>query len=213
MKLPKPGNRSCQTNESGREETGWGPRGERLVAEYLRSWGLRDPQTIAAVSKYWVESVSVAPRSGVSSLADFYRMVMRRVISDLGQWLDHLGRQVGIAECEIPARRGLVALELQSLVDRFPAALLDDRPLPSWLMEQLAAAAVPVVPSGSPTHMPTQSLAPALSPEHFPRWQEGWDALCRQVRGAMAGAGAAELFTHDRAAGDPGSRGVASSDG
>src|SRR5580698_377694 len=36
-------------------------RAERLVAEYLRVWGLRDPQTIALFAKHWVEVAASDP--------------------------------------------------------------------------------------------------------------------------------------------------------
>src|SRR5258708_38857237 len=67
-------------------------RAQRLLAEYLRMWGLRDPQAIAEQTARWssqcndISSDAAAP----SSLTDCYRRVMRGAMSDIENWVDQL---------------------------------------------------------------------------------------------------------------------------
>ena len=71
METSKPGNRPPAEvrdplhDAASREATDLELRAERLLAEYLRTWGLRDPQTLATLSRRWVRSAMAhAPASG-----------------------------------------------------------------------------------------------------------------------------------------------------
>lgn len=158
-------------------------RAERLVAEYLRVWGMRDPRTISTLSRHWVQNADFATSMDQNtSINDVYRAVMQRVIADIEQWLDRLASEVFPGSRDAHSRRGLLAVELQTIIDQCPAVLLHDGPLPAEMLEQLATAAVPVVPAGSPTHMPTQSLAAVSSSKYLSRWRDGWKQLWRRPR-------------------------------
>jgi len=144
-------------------------RAERLAAEYLRQWGLRDPQTIAALSRRWVDTVDPALLSEPASLRELYQAVIRRAMADMDEWLDHLAHDFSAGPRDARSRRGLLAVEVQTVIDHCPAVLLHDGPLPPELLDQLACAAGSVVPANRPSYMPTQSLEAVAAPKYFSR--------------------------------------------
>ncbi len=180
----KPGRPSiAESGELTRETVTTESRAERLLAEYLRVWGLRDPQTIAVLSRQWVQSAIHAGNLAqqTTSLNILYGAVMRHATSEMEQWLDRITAQ-SCADVHNPQScRGLLAIELQSLIDQFPATILKDGPLPTALLEQLSRAARPVVPAGAPTKMPTQSLAALSSSKYLWGW---WNWLRQRLRSA-----------------------------
>ncbi len=159
-------------------------RAQRLVAEYLRMWGLRDPQAIADRSRIWVDQCDDSPSGGPDepSLAEVYRTVMQRATNDMDRWLDHLALAAGIDAEDSASRRGLLAMEVQSLIDENPAALLEQEAPPARLLAQLQDAAHPVVPKKSPAHMPTQSLGELPDVARLDWWR-------RAISGTAAAAG------------------------
>jgi hypothetical protein len=180
---PKPGNRPLETTDDPpRDATSLELRAERLLAEYLRMWGLRDPQTLATLSRRWVRSAMIDAAPASSSLTELYRTVMRRAMDNMQQWLDRLTSEVCSSAHEVRGRRGLLAIELQSVVDHYPAALLDERSLPAPLVEQLASVARPVVPTGCPTHMPTQSLEAVSTSKYLSRWNQACSGFWQRLR-------------------------------
>ncbi len=115
-------------------------RAQRLAAEYLRMWGLRDPQAIADRSRIWVDQCDDSPVGGADELplAEVYRTVMQRATSDMDGWLDHLALAAGIDAVDSASRRGLLAMEVQSLIDENPAALLEQEAAPARLIAATA---------------------------------------------------------------------------
>ena len=187
--MSKPGRRPpIQTAKATHDTPNLEPRAERLVAEYLRVWGLRDPQSIATLSRRWVRSAldeSPSLDSG-SSLTEVYRAVMQRAIADMEQWLHHLTDELCNCPRDARSRRGLLAIELQTVIDHFPAAMLDERPLSPSLRERLASAARPVVPDFSPTHMPTQSLDAVPTAQYFSAWRQAWKQIWHRSQDAAS---------------------------
>lgn len=188
MEKSKPGSGPLDAvGQSPRDATSFELRAERLVAEYLRVWGLRDPQTIATLSRHWVRSVHASgsvPAGG--SLTELYRTVIRRARGDIEQRLDRLAGALTTNSREARGCRGLLAIELQSVVDQFPTALLEESSLPAPLHEQLASAALSVVPACCPTQMPTQSLEAISSEKYFSRWNQMWSYLWFRLRRTFA---------------------------
>jgi hypothetical protein len=183
MESSKPGHRpQLQVDDPLRDATNLELRAERLVAEYLRMWGLRDPQTVATLSRRWVRSAGADSAIASGSLTELYRAIMRRAIGEMQKWLDRLTGEVCSGSHETRSRRGLLAIELQAIVDQYPAALLGDGSLPGPLLARLASAALPVVPVCHPTHMPTQSLEAVSSSAYFSRWNQAWTCLGHRLR-------------------------------
>jgi hypothetical protein len=184
MEAYKPGNRPhSETGDTFSNSITPESRAARLVAEYLRVWGLRDPQTIATISSLWVQRVVDRLESPARSrsLTELYRAVMREAVGDMEGRLDELTNHCSAGPREMRARRGLVAVELQAIVDQFPATLLGEEAWPQSLRDQLASAASPVVPPLSPTRMPIQSLEP-IAVEYASRWRRVWNRLGRRAR-------------------------------
>jgi hypothetical protein len=100
---------------------------------------------------------------------------MRRAVADINRWLDRLALEVSTSQCDARSRRGLLAVELQTVIDQVPLAFLN-RQAPRPLVRQLAARSATVVPAASPTYMPTQSLEPALARKPLSHLREmfGW---------------------------------------
>ncbi len=154
-------------------------RAERLVAEYLRTWGLRDPRMIALLARHWVELAAAdLSREKNCSVTQLYRAVMRRAIDDMDEWLEHLTGEV--ARGRRYARRGMLAIELQTVIDHCPSALLGYTSLPPAVRQRLASAALPVVPPATPTRMPVQSLEP-ITLNYLSRGRQLWNRLCQRV--------------------------------
>jgi hypothetical protein len=136
-------------------------RAERLLAEYLRLWGLRDPSTIAKHCHHWVRQASATSNARATpdwSLGDLYRATVQHAIIDIDGWMDQLAATIAVHPGEMDSRRGLLAIELQTLIDRYPASLLEPDSLPPAAMLQLTRAARPVVPVARRTSMPAQPL-------------------------------------------------------
>ena len=189
METSKPKNRPLvEVGQPLREIATLESRAERLVAEYLRAWGLRDPQTIATLSRKWVRSARDAASSPQqdATASEIYRVVLRRATGEMRQWLDHLTSEVCSGSRDALSRRGLLAIELQATIDRFPAALLDKGSLPASLLQQLARTARPVVPAHCPTHMPTQSLNPLSLSRCLSTWRCASSRLWYHMRSAFS---------------------------
>ena len=70
---------------------------ERLLAEYLRNWGLRDPATIAAHCRSWVRRVTQgqSDHPAWDGSEDYLaRTALAQAMNDMDGWLDHLARIV-----------------------------------------------------------------------------------------------------------------------
>jgi len=146
-------------------------RAERLLAEYLRMWGLRDPSTIAAHCRLWARQTvgsddAVADRTQSVS----YRTAVEQAMHDINLWLDHLTRQASADPQAAPLRRGLLAMELQTLIDKHPTAMLAYETLPPALLQRLQRASRQVVPFARPTHMPAQPLGELAGPLRLDWW-------------------------------------------
>ncbi|HWB00961.1 MAG TPA: hypothetical protein VG713_20860 [Pirellulales bacterium] len=150
-------------------------RVERLLAEYLRAWGLRDPSTIAQLCRTWVDRASAqSPAEAGSnvSLTTLYRAAMREAINDFDAWSDHLARIVFHGATPEPGAAGLVALELSALIDKYPQALFEYEAVPAEMLEQLARARRPVAPPVAPTTMHRQLLEHPATSTRNGWWKE-----------------------------------------
>ena len=192
METSKPKNRPLvDVGQPLREIATLESRAERLVAEYLRVWGLLDPQTIATLSRKWVRSACDAATSPQqeATATEIYRVVLRRASMEMRQWLDHLTSEVCSDSDDALPRGGLLAIELQATIDQCPAALLYKESLPASLLKQLASAARPVVPATCPTHMPTQSLSPISLSRCLSSWCRVASRICHQMRSTFSHQG------------------------
>jgi hypothetical protein len=148
-------------------------RAERLLAEYLRMWGLRDPSTIAAHCRLWARQAVVDDdRAANRTRSVSYRSAVEQAMHDIGLWLDHLTRLTSADPQAAPLRRGLLAIELQTLIDKHPTVMLAYETLPPALAQRLQRASRPVVPFARPTHMPAQPLGELAGPLRFDWWQQ-----------------------------------------
>ena len=93
-------------------------------------------------------------------------------------WLEHLTGEVSRERRY--ARRGMLAIELQTIMDHSPATLLGHGSLPPAFRQRLASAALPVVPPGTPTRMPVQTLEP-ITLNYLYRGRQLWNRLCHRV--------------------------------
>jgi hypothetical protein len=135
---------------------------------------LRDPAVIAAHCHIWVERVSRAdgdPQVLVDSEDQFVRAALAEATSDMDKWLDYLAVLVSPDPEEAASRRGLLAMEIQTVIDSYPEALLQYESLPESLLQRLQEAAHPVVPAATrPTRMhgpPLGELPPQLQPQQW----------------------------------------------
>jgi hypothetical protein len=147
-------------------------RAERVLAEYLRQWGLRDPFAIAAHCREWVRRVT--ERQAVDGTEEHLaRAALGEAVGDLDRWLDHLALLVSPDPAEAAALRGLLAMAIPAVIDEYPQSFLQYESLPEPLLQHLRAAARPVVPlPAQPTRMdgpPLGELHPLLQPQQWRR--------------------------------------------
>src|SRR5205814_2355390 len=84
--------------------------------------------------------------------------VMQCAITDMDRWLDYLAHRACIDADDVQSRRGLLAIKVRSLLNEYPAALLEYSNLPAAFLEQLRNASRLVVPTTRSTQMPPQRL-------------------------------------------------------
>lgn len=158
-----------------------GARAQRVLAEYLRQWGLRDPAVIAAHCRRWVQQAAERIAAGSERAAALDRLAIELAIAEIDGWLDHLSKLASTHAGDAHARRGLLAVEMQMLADRYSGVLLSRDGLPSSLMQHLRHAARPIVP---PVHrvpmrpQPMGELPWLLSPQ---RWWQSLRGLTRTL--------------------------------
>ena len=152
-------------------------RAERLLAEYLRCWGLRDPSTIAAQCREWVrQATEIFDHRSASDgpTEDLCRVAFSLAIREIDQWLDHLARLTSPDSTSAAWRRGLLAMRLQNLLENHPELWLKYEPPSDALFEKLRAAARPVVPASQPVPMNDQPLGELPSPLQFAWWRNAF---------------------------------------
>jgi hypothetical protein len=93
-------------------------------------------------------------------------------MNDIDSWLDDLTRLTSTDPQAAPLKRGLLAMEMQSLIDKHPAALLACETLPPSVVQRLQRAARPVVPFARRTQMPAQPLGELAAPLQLRWWQQ-----------------------------------------
>jgi hypothetical protein len=178
--------RSNTENDAGAHQQA---RAERLVAEYLRYWGLRDPSTIAVQCRDWVrQATEILEHHRTASDGrneDLCRVAISVAIREIDRWLDHLARQTSADATSAPWRRGLLAMRLQNLLEQYPQAWLQYEQLPDALFEKLRSAARPVVPAPQPVPMNDQPLGELPSPLQ-PAW---WRNAFARTLDVLSGAG------------------------
>lgn len=153
---------------------------EGLLGEYLHSWGLRDPASVAAVCRRWA---SQAQGKTQSELA---RAALQLAEHDVDKWLDHLTALVAPdSPDDAMRRRGLLAMALQASIDDYPDAFLRYDDIPEGLVRRLQDAARPVVPGGSVRAamqvQPLGELPPLLRPSLWRRMLNRVVAACLLV--------------------------------
>ena len=159
------------------DRSGTHAQAERLMAEYLRKWGLRDPATIATYCHRGIRRAGTHP-----SRAALYRAVIEGAMNDMNAFVDCL-TSPSAAEGDVEARRGLLAIELQGIIDKHPEFMLTQEPLPQAFSQRCQQAARPVVPAARPMGMPAQPLGELL-PLVRPSW---WKYQLAKVITAFAG--------------------------
>ena len=163
-------------------------RAERLLAEYLRQWGLRDPSAIATQCRRWVRRATGRAddlQAPSSSRGDLAEAALADAMRDMDRWLDHLALLVSPVPTEAAARRGLLAMALPTVIDRYPQALLQYESLPASFVQQLREAARPVVPVATQLRRmqgpPLGELPPLLQPRHWRRFFGGLATALRET--------------------------------
>jgi hypothetical protein len=149
-------------------------RAERVLAEYLRHWGLRDPTTIATHCRRWVrEAVEHAGSEARAQPAAVYRAAVEAAMDEIDGWLDQLASLASANHEEAAARRGMLAIEVQTLIDKYPETLLKNDALPAPLVQHFRRASHPAVPSAHYTPMRAQPLGQLASPLTWQWWKQG----------------------------------------
>ncbi|HWC90213.1 MAG TPA: hypothetical protein VG433_11170, partial [Pirellulales bacterium] len=149
-------------------------RVERVLAEYLRSWGLRDPAVIAQCCRRWsTESCQASSREATQeeSPADLTSRAMRIAQREIDQWIDELSHRALADDSDAQAARGMLAMRLQAVIDDHSASWLNHGNLPIGLTESLEAAAQRVVPDVCLARMLPQPLGELASPLKWSWWR------------------------------------------
>lgn len=152
-------------------------KSERILAEYLRAWGLRDPGAVAAQCRRWWLWAEENAEAGEASGA-----VLRHAEQEMDSWIDHLCLQIVANADEAAAIRGSVAVALQAIIDEYPDALLRLDKIPSDMLHRLEAMAYPVAP---PTRERSRMQGPPLG-ELPPLLQPNrWWTIAHRVAAAV----------------------------
>jgi hypothetical protein len=148
-------------------------REERVAAEYLRMWGLRDPSTIATHCRRFVRYSAFVGDDSLPGrdLDDRNWPAVRHAMNDIDLWLDHLTQLASPDPRAAPLCRGLLAMQLQKLLDEYPTAMLSYERVPVLLAQRLQRASRPVVPTARLTNMPAQPLNELAAPLRFHWWR------------------------------------------
>jgi hypothetical protein len=156
-------------------------RAARLISEYLRVWGFRDPETIATLAKTFVLKVREAGANdgGEPSRSSFYLAVMRQVKLAMSDRIDGLSQMIADTGGDAESRRGLVAMEMRNLTDEYPVEVIQGE-LSEGTIERVAVLAQRVVPPTCLKHMPEQPLHSV-----FQRGREGRTAVWRRLCAAL----------------------------
>lgn len=123
---------------------------KRLVADYLRDWGLRDPELVAAESKRIVEAtLGEFPLYDDMTDAErdaFCQAAIRRTVAEIESWSATIARGITPRAAGRFALGGTLSPALSELLDAFPEAVVRrDHPTARALAD-LEQAILPVVP-------------------------------------------------------------------
>lgn len=123
---------------------------KRLVADYLRDWGLRDPELVAAESKRIVEAtLGEFPLYDDMTDAErdtFCQAAIRRTVAEIESWSATIARGITPRAAGRFALGGTLSPGLSELLDAFPEAVVRrDHPTARALAD-LEQAILPVVP-------------------------------------------------------------------
>jgi len=146
---------------------------QRLLAEYVRRWGLRDPSTIALHCQRWTRQALQAPGDArAKTTNELCIAAMNVAMRDVDAWLDRLTERIagGLPPAESP--RGALAIELQRLLPEHHELFLNVELVVEMLAKHPPATQRPVVPVSRPTHMEPQPLGElphAMRPEWWRR--------------------------------------------
>lgn len=123
---------------------------KRLVADYLRDWGLRDPELVAAEAKRIVEAtLDEMPLYDDTTEAErdaFCQAAIRRTVAEIESWSATIARGITPRAAGRFAMGGTLSPGLSELLDAFPEAIVRrDHPTARALAD-LERAILPVVP-------------------------------------------------------------------
>jgi hypothetical protein len=152
---------------------------ERLLAEYMRAWGLRDPTMIAVHCHRWVSEAASRMEACQSSpgaehpQSALARAAFEQARTEIEKWLDHLCQMASPLDAAATSRRGFVGMSLRKALDAHPEAFLQFENLPEPLVQMVTEAARPVVPAAAATRQmqgpPLGVMHPVLQPR---RWRK-----------------------------------------
>lgn len=155
---------------------------KRLVADYLRDWGLRDPELVAAESKRIVES-TLDEFPLYDDMTDgerdaFCQAAIRRTVAEIESWSATIARGITPRAAGRFALGGTLSPGLSELLDAFPEAVVRrDHPTARALAD-LEQAILPVVPK---PHVREMGAALRTRPVKFFR-AVYWRALFRGLQ-------------------------------
>src|ERR1700759_3977777 len=77
-------------------------KANRLLGEYLRHWGLRDPIAIAAHCRRWIALARIDGRDNEDLIA---RMAVEHARRDIERWIEQLSLRISATVAEAESRR------------------------------------------------------------------------------------------------------------
>lgn len=155
---------------------------KRLVADYLRDWGLRDPELVAAESKRIVEA-TLGEFPLYDDMTDgerdaFCQAAIRRTVAEIESWSATIARGITPRAAGRFALGGTLSPGLSELLDAFPEAVVRrDHPTARALAD-LEQAILPVVPK---PHVREMGAAVRTRPVKFFR-AVYWRAVFRNLQ-------------------------------
>ena len=176
----------ARVTRSGRQTIGRSPRcvAGRLVADYLRDWGLRDPELLAAESRRLIELTESdfdsadLDRPNESLCQRFCQAAIDRTITQVASWTASIAMEPPCQATDAQAASRIVA-RLPDMLDEFPEAVVRQEGFPARAASLLKRSVQPVVPT--PIVRP-MALAPRTRTVRFLR-PLYWRQTLRLARG------------------------------
>ena len=134
---------------------------KRLVADYLRDWGLRDPELVASEARRIVEAtleeMPLYDDTTEPEREAFCQAAVRRTVAEIESWSATIARGITPRAAGRFAMGAAMSPGLSELLDAFPEAIVRrDHPAARALAD-LERAILPVVPA---THVREMGAVP-----------------------------------------------------